>query len=1247
MLGCREGRRHVVAGGNAILHEIEDEIFFGAVVVLAVDVLAIADADVVGRVDGILGGTRTPAQQDVLVVGAVENLVEIVPGLHSGEGVGRRLGSCLGRQRHDDRNVVLDGNGEGTRSGTGGLVAIGIGGHDHRREVDRRHAADGGAQQGAGIAAAGDMVKLILQVEIPRTVGIDGQREDGVGAGRGRQHAAGHVVDQLDAMRIKHRQTAGRGIEAEGQRRVGTGVEQGAQRTQRAGGLVAGRCLAGIRNAVGGIAVRRRHSVFGNRRLDAGAADNSCRSIIFECDHTGPTAKIDLGGRDVMVAIRYRVDRLQHVAGQIQRFVGVGGVRVIQRLELRQRDIAVGGIDRNREGKHATGSADASFNHPTIVHQHDLVCRVMHRARKVEAGLPTAGDLQRERRRRALFILSCRRTRGVEQRRAQNRHLAQAGGAALGLARVLPEGLVDDDRRAGLQRQRCRRTIVFEGNHAGPTTKIDAGAGNVLVAIGHRVDGLQDTHGQEQCLVIARTGRRMVQRLVLRQRDIAARWIDRHGKGERAAGAADATFDDTAVVDQKDLVGRAALAGQEQTGVAAGGHFQRERRRCTFLVLTGQGAGRVEQRRAQNRDLAEGSNRLRLRSAVLAQALVNDDRCLAGQGQHSRRTIVLERDHAGPTAKVDAGAGNVVVAIGHRVDGFQDAGGQEQRLVVARARRRMVQRLVLRQRDIAARWIDRHGKGERAAGAADATFDDTAVVDQKDLVGRATLAGQEKTGMAAGCNLQRERRRCTFLVLPGQRAGRVEQRCTQNRDLAEGPNRLRLRGAVLAQALIDNDRCLAGQCQHGRRTIVLEGDHAPLATKIHRRRSDILVAIGHRVDGLQRTRGQEQCFIIARARRRMVQRLVLRQHHIAGRGIDRHGKGEGAASATDAAFDHAAIVDQKDLVGRAALAGQEQTGVATCGNFKREGLRRTCAVGTDRRTRRVEQRGAWNHHPAKCSGRLGLRPAVLAETLVDKDRCAFPQHECCDGNVIANGNDNAADRRREGIAVLVRHLDQAGQVDAQVGFDISRTVDVIDLAQQGECQRTGRRQLDGEDGNAAGRAGDGVTVRRNDVGNRGAVARQAETCQLCQRAGDEMIRTQPIRAGVDDGRKLDMADGLLAEIIFAATAGIRICRCQAVFVDAKNALAGADECRAVILDGDRHVGGGAAAFAVGGGDRHGKGQVVFRARTRIVRMIDRAEKLDGVAVTGRCDRDDRNTVHRADQLGGALSGPDQRHAAGG
>ena len=283
---------------------------------------------------------------------------------------------------------------------------------------------------------------------------------------------------------------------------------------------------------------------------------------------------------------------------------------------------------------------------------------------------------------------------------------------------------------------------------------------------------------------------------------------------------------------------------------------------------------------------------------------------------------------------------------------------------------------------------------------------------------------------------------------------------------------------------------------------------------------------------------------------------------------------------------------------------------------------------------------------------VGTRQRVLGNTRMNAAAPAFAFASLAfadnrDRDIVADRNDNAAGGSRQRITVAVRHLDQAGQVDGQSVFGIRRGVRVIDLSEQGEGQRTGRRQLHGEDGNASGRAGDRMAVRRQAVGNRGVVARQAEAGELRQRTRGEVERAQPVRARVDDSRKFDLADGLLAEVAFAATAGVGVRRGKAILIDPENGGARTDKRRAVVFDGDRHVGRGAATLAVGGRDRHGEGEVVFRARTGIVRMIDRAEDLDGVGIARRGDGDDRDAVDRADQRRSTLPAPDQRNAAGG
>ena len=171
-----------------------------------------------------------------------------------------------------NRNVILDGDGEGTARCARDLVTVGVGGSDHRREVDEADRAFAAiAQLYALIATGVDVVELVLQVEGPRAVAVDGQREHGGLAGRRRQRVTvgADRIDQRDTVRVKSRQVCLRQVDAEAQRLVGTGLEQGAQRTHAAGSLVARGGLAGIEIAVRRIAVLHGQPIFGNAGMNA------------------------------------------------------------------------------------------------------------------------------------------------------------------------------------------------------------------------------------------------------------------------------------------------------------------------------------------------------------------------------------------------------------------------------------------------------------------------------------------------------------------------------------------------------------------------------------------------------------------------------------------------------------------------------------------------------------------------------------------------------------------------------------------------------------------------------------------------------------------------------------------------------------------------------------------------------------------------------------------------------------------
>ena len=84
-------------------------------------------------------------------------------------------------------------------------------------------------------------------------------------------------------------------------------------------------------------------------------------------------------------------------------------IRVIQRLELCQRDIAGRGVDLDLEGERAVRAANAALDHTiALVEKPDLVARVVRGTGQVEPGAAIAADLERERRFGAFLVLTKR-----------------------------------------------------------------------------------------------------------------------------------------------------------------------------------------------------------------------------------------------------------------------------------------------------------------------------------------------------------------------------------------------------------------------------------------------------------------------------------------------------------------------------------------------------------------------------------------------------------------------------------------------------------------------------------------------------------------------------------------------------------------------------------------------------------------------------------------------------------------------
>ena len=769
-----------------MLHEIEDKVFLVAVVVLAIDILALADTDIVGRVDGILGSSGPGAQQDVPVVGTIQHLVEVVATGDPVEGIGRRLGNRLRRQRRHRRAVILKPDHT--------LLAAEIDLGDGDVLVAIRHGVDrfqrvAGQIDGLVIArTARRMVerrKLRQRHIAGRAVDLDRESKRASAVDMAFDQPAA-LVDQQDLIgRVAGQVKAGVPTRNDFKRKHlrrtgGVGPDRSTARDEqvaaRHAGITNGACRRSRRRFIGGIGIAdlRADRFVDNQRCTTLQRKRCGRAVILEPDHA-LGAEIDLGDGDILVAIRHGIDSLQRIAGQIDGLIiDRAAGRMVQRCILRQRHIAGRAIDLDREGKRA-GAIDKTLDEaPTLVDQQDLVGRV---AGQIEPGVSAADDFKRERYLGAFLVLTKRRTRCVEQIAALdlgvtdgrwNTRRRFVGG--IGVTGFRADGLVGDKRCPVLQGKRRLRTIVLEPDHLVRSAEIDLGAGDVLVAVGYGVDRLQHTIDQIQCLVVARATIRMIQRLVLRQRDIAGRSVDLDLEGNRVANS---TLDRAIVVHQHDLIaGDMRCAGQVEACPPAIANLQREGGLGAFFILASRRTRGAEQRGAQNRYLAQNRGRFRLGRAILATALVDDDRHAALQRKRRCRTVVLERDHAFRAAEIDLGRGDIVVAVGHGVDCLQHIAGKAKRFVIAGTAIRMIQRLVLRQRDIAGRSVDFDLEGKRAIRAANAAFDHTiALVEQPDLVaGVVRRPGQVKVRATAADDLKREGGLGALLILASRRA---------------------------------------------------------------------------------------------------------------------------------------------------------------------------------------------------------------------------------------------------------------------------------------------------------------------------------------------------------------------------------------------------------------------------------------------------------------------------------------------
>ena len=142
-----------------------------------------------------------------------------------------------------------------------------------------------------------------------------------------------------------------------------------------------------------------------------------------------------------------------------------------------------------------------------------------------------------------------------------------------------------------------------------------------------------------------------------------------------------------------------------------------------------------------------------------------------------RRSLSLPRDPAispsarrprtGSTLPRSAVARrDVAVAVRHRQNRLQRILPQAtQTRPARRARRRMPQRLKLRQRHVAGRRVDRDRERNRVRGAIPALDHSAAGVEQRDRL----VVRREQPRRAGADNRQRERRRRTFVVLARRR----------------------------------------------------------------------------------------------------------------------------------------------------------------------------------------------------------------------------------------------------------------------------------------------------------------------------------------------------------------------------------------------------------------------------------------------------------------------------------------------
>ena len=248
------------------------------------------------------------------------------------------------------RHVVLHFDHEVAASEQFECVAVKIGGHDELGEVNRIHRLAVGHQCFVfRVGAVVNVIKLVVQVEVPRAVRVHRQGEYGARAfaraRRGNQgvvHAIFVFVRRLVAERlalgIQGRQVAFVQFQTEGHLFVRTICNQARQRAAHAArfvvrpGLAAAEVAGGL---VARVATHNRHAAFLHRRPDAAFA------TVREHRYVVNDVNYETAGCAYAVSVSIRCDDQRSKLNSKGVFVVFAIILMINLIELRERVVAV------------------------------------------------------------------------------------------------------------------------------------------------------------------------------------------------------------------------------------------------------------------------------------------------------------------------------------------------------------------------------------------------------------------------------------------------------------------------------------------------------------------------------------------------------------------------------------------------------------------------------------------------------------------------------------------------------------------------------------------------------------------------------------------------------------------------------------------------------------------------------------------------------------------------------------------